>query len=112
MATVPLVSQPVGFDANVLGIGAWAVLVDVVPRAVPASWQWPEKMAARPLNMPMWEGGQRMMQGASPSAFAALAAGDRIVAANREALEACRKRADRERETVSCGVRIDPARKP
>lgn len=92
----------------VLGMILWAAFAGVVARAVPASWQWPEKMAARTLDMPMWEGGQRMMQAASPSAFAALAAGDGIVAANREALEACRKRADRARETVRCTVNIGP----
>ena len=94
----------------VLGMVLWAVFAGVVARAVPASWQWPEKMAARMLAMPMWEGGQRMMQAASPSAFAALATGDRIVAANREALEACRKRANRERETVRCTVSIGSER--
>lgn len=92
----------------VLGMVLWAAFAGIVARAVPASWQWPEKMAARTLAMPMWEGGQRMMQTASPSAFAALAAGDRIVAANREALEACRKRADRARETIRCTVSINP----
>ena len=92
----------------VLGMVLWAAFAGIVARAVPASWQWPEKMAARTLAMPMWEGGQRMMQAASPSAFAALAAGDRIVAANREALEACRKRADRARETIRCTVSINP----
>ena len=94
----------------VIGMILWAVFAGVVARAVPASWQWPEKMAARMLAMPMWEGGQRMMQAASPSAFAALATGDRIVAANREALEACRKRANRERETVRCTVSIGSER--
>lgn len=90
----------------VAGMVLWAAFAGVVVRAVPASWQWPEKMAARTLAMPMWEGGQRMMQAASPSAFAALAAGDRIVSANREALEACRKRADREREAVRCTINV------
>ncbi len=94
----------------VLGMVLWAVFAGVVARAVPASWQWPEKMAARMLAMPMWEGGQRMMQAASPSAFAALATGDRIVAANREALEACRKRADRESQAVRCTVSIGSER--
>lgn len=94
----------------VLGMVLWAAFAGIVARAVPASWQWPEKMAARTLAMPMWEGGQRMMQAASPSAFAALAAGDRIVAANREALEACRKRADRARETIRCTISINPER--
>ncbi len=90
----------------VFGMILWAALAGVVARAVPASWQWPEKMAARTLAMPMWAGGQRMMQAASPDAFAALGAGDRIVAANREALEACRKRADRERGAVRCTVEV------
>lgn len=94
----------------VLGMILWAAFASVAARAVPASWQWPEKMAARTLAMPMWEGGQRMMRAASPSAFAALATGDRIVAANREALEACRKRADREQETIRCSVSIGPER--
>jgi hypothetical protein len=91
----------------VLGMVLWAAFAGVVARAVPASWQWPEKMAARTLDRPMWEGGQRMMQTASPGAFAALAAGNRIVVANREALEACRKRADRARETVRCTVNVE-----
>lgn len=90
-----------------LGIILWAVFAGVVARAVPTSWQWSEKMAARTLDMSMWEGGQRMMRAASPSAFAALAAGDRIVAANREALEACQKRADRTREAVRCTVNVE-----
>ncbi|MFL0588380.1 DUF6118 family protein [Sphingomonas olei] len=91
----------------VLGMVLWAVFAGIVARAVPASWQWPEKMAARTLAMPMWEGGQRMMRTAGPDAFANIAAGDRIVAANRETLEACRKRADRERETVRCTVKVE-----
>ncbi|WP_231621823.1 MULTISPECIES: DUF6118 family protein [unclassified Sphingomonas] len=94
----------------VLGMVLWAAFAGVVARAVPASWQWPEKMAARTLAMQMWEGGQRMMEAASPGALTALAAGDRIVAANREVLEACRKRANRERETVRCTVSIGSER--
>jgi hypothetical protein len=43
---------------TVAGVILWAGLAGVVARAVPASWQWPEKMAARTLAMPMWEGGQ------------------------------------------------------
>lgn len=88
----------------VLGMILWAAFAGIVARALPASWQWPEKMAARTLAMPMWEGGQRMMQVASPNAFAALAAGDQIVAANRKALEACRKRADKGRKGVQCTI--------
>jgi hypothetical protein len=95
----------------VLGMILWAVFAGIVARAVPASWQWPEKMAARSLDLPMWEGGQRMMRTASPDAFANIAAGDRIMVANREALEACRKRADRTHEEVRCTVNVEADRR-
>ncbi|MDV5825736.1 DUF6118 family protein [Sphingobium naphthae] len=92
----------------VVGMILWAVFAGIVARAMPASWQWPERMAARSLDMPMWEGGQRMMRTAAPDAFANIAAGDRLVTANRVALEACQKRAGRARETVRCTVSIAP----
>ena len=92
----------------VLGMILWAVLAGIVARAVPASWQWPEKMAARSLDLPMWEGGQRLMRASGPEAFANIAAGDRIVTANRQALEACRRRADKAREAVRCTIKIEP----
>jgi len=88
------------------GMILWAVLAGIVARAVPAGWQWPERMAARTLDMPMWEGGQRMMRAAAPDAFASIAAGDRIVTANREALEACQRRANRTREVVRCVIDV------
>lgn len=96
---------------TVAGMILWAALGGMIVRATPDSWRWPEKMAARALDMPMWGGGQRMMQAASPGAFAALAAGDRIVAANREALEACRKRANRTHEEVRCTVNVEADRR-
>lgn len=92
----------------VVGMMLWAVFAGIVARAVPASWQWPEKMAAHSLDLPMWEGGQRLMRASAPDAFANIAAGDRIVTANRQALEACRKRADKAREAVRCTIKIEP----
>ena len=93
----------------VVGMIVWAVFAGIVARAVPAGWQWPEKMAARTLAMPMWEGGQRMMRSAGPEAFANIAAGDRIVTANRHTLEACRKRADKARKPLPCTITMSPA---
>ena len=92
----------------VVGMIVWAVFVGIVARTVPGSWQWPERMAARTLVMPMWEGGQRLMRTAGPEAFANIAAGDRIVTANREALEACRKRADKARKALPCTISMSP----
>ena len=92
----------------VVGMMLWAVFAGIVARAVPASWQWPEKMAARSLDLPMWEGGQHLMRASAPDAFANIAAGDRIVTANWQALEACRKRANKAREAVRCTIKIEP----
>ena len=90
----------------VVGMIVWAVCAGIVARSVPAGWQWPERMAARTLDMPMWEGGQRMMRTAAPEAFANIAAADRIVTANRETIEGCSKAAARKHETVRCTIRV------
>jgi len=100
-----------GLGGAAIGILAWMIVPGLVAREVaPASWQWPERMAARTLDMPMWEGGQRMMRTAAPDAFANIAAGDRIVTANRKTIEGCSKAATRKRETVRCTIRVAPAR--
>lgn len=90
----------------VLGMILWAVFAGIVARAVPASWQWPEKMAARSLDLPMWEGGQRLMRAASPDAFANIVAGDQIVTENRKALESCQRRANKSQDDVQCTIRM------
>ncbi len=96
-----------GLGGAAIGILAWMILPGLVAREVaPASWQWPERMAARTLDMPMWEGGQRMMRAAAPDAFANIAAGDRIVTANRETLEACHKAAARAKKPVRCSIEV------
>jgi hypothetical protein len=89
------------------GVLLWTVMPGIVARELPANWQVPEWMAARTLGLPKWEAGQRMMHAAAPDAFANIAAGDRIVTANRVALEVCRKRANRTRETVRCGINVE-----
>ncbi|WP_277984383.1 DUF6118 family protein [Sphingomonas faeni] len=101
-----------GLGGAAIGILAWSILPGLVAREiVPTSWQWPERIAARTLDMPMWEGGQRLMRTAAPDAFANIAAGDQIVTANRKALEDCRKRADRAHDAVRCTVSVAPGRK-
>lgn len=96
----------VGLGGLALGMLLWAIVAGPIARTMPASWLWPERMAARTLRMPMWEGGQRMMEGASPTAFRAIVRADRIVTANRETMEGCSKAATRTRETVRCTIRI------
>ena len=96
-----------GLGGVAIGIIAWAIVPGLVAREVaPASWQWPERIAARSLDLPRWEAGQRLMQSASPTAFRAIVAGDRIVTANRETIEGCSKAAVRARETVRCTIKV------
>lgn len=100
----------VGAGACLGGALLWTVVPGVVARALPERWQVPEWMAARTLDLPKWEAGQRLMRAAAPDAFANIAAGDRIVTANRVVLEACRKRANKVGESVRCTVSIAPER--
>ena len=96
-----------GLGGMAIGILAWAIVPGLIAREIaPASWQWPERMAARTLNLPRWEAGQRMMQSASPTAFRTIVVGDRIVTANRETIEGCSKAASRTRETVRCTINV------
>ncbi|MBX9665904.1 DUF6118 family protein [Novosphingobium sp.] len=98
-----------GLGGVAAGILAWAIVPGLVAREIaPASWQWPERMAARTLDLPRWEAGQRMMQSASPTAFRAIVGADQIVTANREAIEGCSKAAARSRDTVKCTIRVAP----
>ena len=42
-----------GLGGAAIGILAWTILPGLVAREiVPASWQWPERMAARTLDLP------------------------------------------------------------
>ena len=49
-----------------------------------------------------------MMQSASPTAFRAIVGADKIVTANREAIEWCSEAAARKRKTVRCTIKIVP----
>jgi hypothetical protein len=100
------VGRNVGLIALVVGALLWAILAGPVVRALPATLLLPERMAARSLRMPMWEGGQRMMRAGNPRAFASVLAANRLAIANREALEACRKRATKAGKAVRCAIEV------
>lgn len=90
----------------VAGMILWAALAGVVARAMPASWQWPEKMAARTLDMPMWDAGRQLAVTSSPETWNTMVAGAIIVQENGKTIEGCRKAASRADEAVRCTVRI------
>lgn len=96
----------VGLSGIVAGAVLWAALAGLIARSLPTSWLLPERMAARTLRMPMWEGGQRLMKAGDPLAFAGVRADNRLATANRETLEACRKQAAKVKKTMRCTIEV------
>lgn len=93
--------------ALLAGILLWSFLPGTIARAMPDSWHWPERMAARMVGAPSrWDAGARMMQSDSAEAWNALAQAADIQRDNRDAIDACRKSAESSRQPVRCTVRI------
>ncbi|QBM78287.1 hypothetical protein E2E30_20510 (plasmid) [Sphingomonas sp. AAP5] len=96
-----------GLGGVAAGILAWAIVPGLVAREIaPASWQWPERMAARTLDRSMWDGARRLAGVSQPEAWNAMLTGALIVQANREAIERCRKTAAKTRGSVRCTVSV------
>ena len=95
-----------GLACLVAGMLLWAVLTGPIVRAMPASWLWPERMAARTLRMPMWEGGQRLMKAGNAEVLAGVLTANRLMAANQEALDACQKQAAKAKKPVRCAIQV------
>jgi len=99
--------------AMLAGILLWSFLPGTIARAMPESWHWPERMAARLVGASSrWDAGARMMQSDSPEAWNALAQTADIQRDNRDAIDACRKSAATSQQPVRCTVRIRPVSQP
>jgi hypothetical protein len=79
-----------------------------VARAVPASWQWPEKMAAQTLGGTKWEGARRLAAASYPDTRNAMVAGMVMGQVNQVTLERCQQAANKAGKPVRCTVRIKP----
>ncbi|MEZ5710858.1 MAG: DUF6118 family protein [Blastomonas sp.] len=96
--------------ALLAGILLWSFLPGTIVRAMPDSWHWPERMAARMVGAPSrWDAGARLMQSDSAEAWNALAQAAVIQRDNRDAIDACRKSAATSQQSVRCTVRIRPS---
>lgn len=99
--------------ALLAGILLWSFLPGTIARAMPDSWHWPERMAARMVGAPSrWDAGARLMQSDSAEAWSALAQAADIQRENRDAIDACRKSAATSQQPVRCTVRIRAAQQP
>jgi len=93
--------------ALLAGILLWSFLPGTIARAMPDSWHWPERMAARMLGeSTRWDAGARLMQSDSAEAWSTLAQAANIQRDNRDAIDACRKNAATSQQPVRCTVRI------
>jgi flagellar hook-basal body complex protein FliE len=92
----------------VLGMVLWTAFAGVVARAVPASWQWPERMATHTLGGTTWDGARRLAAASYPGTWNAMVAGTVIGQGNQAALERCQQAANKAGEPLRCTVRIKP----
>ncbi|HOT82349.1 MAG TPA: DUF6118 family protein [Candidatus Defluviicoccus seviourii] len=91
------------------GILLWSFLPGTIVRAMPDSWNWPERIATRMVGASsIWDAGARIMQAGDPQAWNALLHAADIQRDNREVIEACRKSAATLQQPVRCTVRIRP----
>lgn len=95
--------------ALLAGVMLWSFLPGTIARAMPESWHWPERMAARLVGTSSrWDAGARMMQSDSPEAWNALEQAADIQRDNRDTIDACRKTAAPSQQAVRCTVKIRP----
>lgn len=83
------------------------VVPDVVDRAVPEGWHWPEERAASLLQRDGWAAGERMLQVSDPQRWQALREAASVWASNAKALEDCQWRVAKVRKGVTCSISVD-----
>lgn len=92
------------------GILLWSFLPGTIARAMPESWQWPERMAARMVGAPSaWDAGARIMEVGNPEAWGFLVRASRIELENRKLIMGCVKRAKANGQSVGCSVSVSPS---
>jgi hypothetical protein len=92
-----------------IGILLWSILPGTIARAMPESWQLPERMARKAVGEPtIVEAGIQLIRSQNPEAWEKLAEAQHILSANREALERCVERALKEEREIGCTIRIGP----
>jgi hypothetical protein len=94
------------------GVVLWAGLSAPIARALPQSWQVPEKMAAATLHLDRWAAGSRLMQAADPRAWDNLVAASQVWRDNAKGMEACASAAAKAAKPQACKVTVGPGVRP
>lgn len=92
----------------VAGAIVWMCFSGPIARALPASWNVPERMAAATLRLDPWEAGARIMRTADPDSWNGLAAASSLWRDNADALGDCTKLAARSGKPQRCAVTVKP----
>lgn len=96
----------VGASSAVAGVGLWIALSGPIARALPETWQAPERMAAATLDRSRWDAGAQIMSSADAAAWQDLDVARRMMVANADAVRDCREKAARRGREVTCRVTI------
>jgi hypothetical protein len=95
--------------AALAGAVLWGVFGGAVLRATPDSWEWPEKAAARTLDMTAGEAGLHLTETVFPGSWAGMSTGRQIVQANQQAITVCQKAAEKAGKAVTCTLKVPAA---
>ena len=96
-------SAALGFT---IGMLFFALLNETVARALPESWHKPEMLAARMLDLPMWDAGERLLAVNSPERWNFILASVHLAESNRPAIDACWNAAAKAGKAVRCAIKI------
>lgn len=87
----------------------WAIVPGPIARALPASWNMPEKIAKRVLGEPsIWEGGVRLLRVGSPAAWRAISDAAEMRHHNKKAIADCEHSAEKSGKAVRCTIKVAP----
>jgi Family of unknown function (DUF6118) len=85
----------------------WSFLPGAVARALPNSWQLPERMAARLVDAPtVTEAGIRLIRSQNPEGWQAMQFGALLESQNRDALSACKAKAEKAGAPIPCSIMV------
>jgi hypothetical protein len=88
------------------GVALFALLSGPAVRALPTSWQVPERVAAATLHMDMGAAGARLMQDANPQGWENLAEAARLRRDNAAALDSCARSVAKAGRAQACKIMV------
>jgi hypothetical protein len=92
----------------VFGVIAWVGFSGPIARALPASWQVPERMAAATLRLDRGAAGARLIQGENAATWREMMTAIELVKSNSNAISACKAVMVRTKRPIRCLVTLQP----